>query len=699
MWLPHELPDEVMQDMSAGGLELTREDIYNSSGTGVANAVIRVGATGCFVSPDGLILTNHHVAFGAVQRISTPDENYIEQGFLARKRADEVPAHGYIGYVIQSAEDVTDRVLDAVDPSMSPLDRYMAIENRTKEIVRDAEAGGDVYCEVSTFSGGARYLLYTYLKIKDIRVVYVPSRSIGEYGGDIDNWMWPRHTGDFSFLRAYVAPDGKTAEFSEDNVPYRPGIYLRIAPEGLSEGDFGIIIGFPGRTRRYLTSHALAEYEDFEYPQRIRLYRQMVEILEAQCRADRVACVKVASMIKGINNRLKNNEGMLEGFTRYNLVQRQRSEERRFMTASDADPEIRDEYGTLVNEFEALYKERSKFAMKDLVLDLMSDRGSLISQAILLYKWSIEKQKDDMDREPDYMDREIPDLRRRLRVFQMGFHRGSDRALLSMFLREMMDLPGGQRIQVLDDMFEGKRGAELDKAFEAYLDGLYENTKLDRVEERLRMFDLAHDDLMEEGDAFIDLAANLYHEDQMRIERDKIFEGSLSILMPKWIETIAERSGAIPYPDANGTMRINYGVVEGYSPRDAVDFASFTTLRGVVEKNTGVPPFDCPERILELAAQRILGSYVHPALDDVPVNLLTTHDSTGGNSGSPLLNRRGEVVGCLFDGNYEAMTCDFLFQDDVTRSIHVDIRYVLFVAEFVDGAHNVLQELGLRGGN
>jgi hypothetical protein len=699
MWLPHELPDEVMAEMQDMGLELERDEIYSTSGTGVANAVVKLGATGSFVSPEGLIFTNHHVAFGAVQRISTPEKNYIEDGFLAETLDAEVPAYGYTVQVIRSTEDVTREVLSAVDREMPPLKRYKALEQVKKEIVSRGEAGGNVYCEVREFFGGLKYLLYTFLRIKDVRVVYVPSRAIGEYGGDIDNWMWPRHTGDFSFLRAYVAPDGSPAEFSDANVPYQPATYLRVAPEGLQDGDFGMIVGFPGRTRRYLTSYALSDFEDFEYPQRIRMYRQMVKILEEQSRRDPVAAVRVASRIKGINNRLKNNEGMLEGFERFGLVQRQQHMEQEIQTYLAGDPSLDRKYGTLLSDFRIVYEQRSRGAGRDLLLDLMLYRGTLLSQGMLLYKWSIEKEKDDMDRDPDYMDRWIPDHKRKLRYFQMGLHLGSDRALTKMFFIEMLELPENQRIQFVDEMFDGKTGSELDDALEGFLDDLYAGTELDDTDERLAMFDMSHEEIVGTGDSFIALAADLYDENEARITREHTFEGALHVTTPKWMKLIARWSGHEPYPDANGTMRLNYGEVKGYSPDGDTHHTPFTAFQEVAAKNTGEPPFDSPERLLELASSREYSSYLHPVLEDVPVNLLTTHDSTGGNSGSPLLNSKGEVVGCLFDGNYEAMTADFTFQNDITRSIHVDIRYVLFIAEFVDGAHNVLTELGIGSGD
>jgi hypothetical protein len=696
MWPPYDFPDEVLQDMQDMGLELDRDEIWNEYGTGVSNAVVSVGATGAFVSREGLILTNHHVAYGAVQRISTPETNYIEQGYLARTREEEVPAHGYRAYIFLTSEDVTDQVLSAVSPSMPPLERYNAIERKTKEIIEEAESMHDVYCEVNAFFGGARYALDMYSRLRDVRVVYVPARAIGEYGGDIDNWMWPRHTADFSFLRAYVGPDGKPADYSPENLPYRPKRYLKISEEGLREGDFGLIVGFPGKTARYLTSYGLADYEEFLLPQQIRLYGEMISLLEAQSLADPEAAVRVASRMKGINNWLKKNQGLLEGFKQFGLTDAQRAAEKEILESpvrGSRDHMRREE---LLKRFEEIYAKQAEYAMKDLLMSLMLGRGSMLGQAVTIYKWSLENEKLDMDRDPDYMEREVINLKRKIRIFQMGYHEDSDRALLGMLVREALDLPDGQRMRVFDDLVGSRTGEDLDAFLKVFLDELYANTTLYNTEESMRMFDLSHGELVGEGDYFIALAAEFYEENEERLEREKVFKGALSALAPEWVEIMAGERNVEPYSDANGTMRINYGAVRGYSPRDGVHYDGFTTLKGMARKSTGFPPFDCPERLLELAASDYRGRYYDPELGDVPVNLLTTHDSTNGNSGSPLINGKGEIVGCLFDGNYEALTSDFLFREDITRSIHVDTRYILFVAEEVDHADNVLRELGLK---
>ena len=707
MWLPHELPARVIEDMRDKGCRLGPGDVWNEDGTGIANAIVHLGATGAFVSPDGLILTNHHVAFGSVQRMSTPENNYIEHGFLARARADEVPALGYTAYVIDTCEDVTPRILSAAKSSMTPLDRYKAIDRRIKQVERAAEdrrkkQGMDAYCEVAGFAG-ARYILYTFLKIRDIRVAYVPSRPIGEYGGDIDNWMWPRHAADFSFLRAYVAPDGRPAEFSKANVPYRPGRYLTVAPGGIKDGEFTLIVGFPRVTHRYLTSYALADYETFEFPQDIRLSKQTVSILEQASREDLAAAVRVAGKMKGLNNYIKKNTGVLEGFKRFGLEARQADQERQWARRLDSNQAAREKYHSLLAAFKSLYEAKARYAMKDLLLENATDTG-LLGQAMLIYRWSLEKARPDLERESRFMEREVPDLRDEVGIFQRGFDPASDREILKMFFKEMAGLPAGQRVRAIDailaKILPGREpsGEEppLDAAIDKYLDGLYVGTRLDSEAGRLEMFDLSHDALVERNESFIALAASLYDETLERLDRRKALDGALDVLTPQWMEMVSRESGHVPYPDANSTMRLNYGVVMGYSPRDAVWYDPFTTLRGVIEKNTGVAPFNCPASIVKLAAAKTYGPYRDTMLDDVPVDFLTTHDSTNGNSGSPVLNARGEIVGCLFDGNYEAVSGDFAFDQNLHRSISVDIRYVLWVADYVDGAENILRELNVK---
>lgn len=695
MWPMDQLSKELVQDMQSKGLTLTARELYNNDGTGVINAVVNLGGgTGSFVSPEGLIITNHHVAFGAIQQLSSAENNYIEKGFLASTWEEEPRALGYNAYVLLSIEDVTEKVLSSVDESMTPLDRFNAIEKAEKEIVKKAEEGRDVYCSVRARYGGLSYKLYTYFKIKDLRVVYIPPKTIGNYGGDIDNWMWPRHTGDFSFLRAYVGPDGTTAEYSEGNVPYRPKSYLKIASVPTKEGDFSMIAGYPGRTYRHVTSHTIENDINFYYPTKIELFNEWTGIIDDHAARDPEAGVKMASLKEGLENSKKNAAGMLEGFQHYRLLDQKLQTEKEFNTFLSGHEHMERKYGHILPEINTQHDDLKTYQLKRMLFRYCRLRG-LLRAAYTIYKWNDEQEKPDLERDPDYMDRRLPDIRRRLQNLDRRYHPAVDRDILAMFLRRMAALPSDQRVQAVDEIIAGVSVNERDSAIDRFVDKLYAGTSLTDVESRLAMLDAGKKQLLKAGDPFILFAAQLYPEIEELQEKRDAFDGALSALRPQWVAALMDWQEKKLYPDANGTMRINYGVVRGYAPRDAVSYDPFTTLAGVLEKYTGEDPFDLPPPLFEIVEKQDFGPYIDPVLKDVPINLLTTNDSTGGNSGSPLLNSRGEIIGVLFDGNYESISADFMFIDRVTRTINVDIRYVLFITDKLNQATNVLQEMGV----
>lgn len=696
MYLLDLVDQNLLEKMQKMGLELSLADIYNPQGTGLANAVIKMGATASFVSPKGLIITNHHVAYGAVQRISTAEKNYIEEGFLAQTIKEEVPAPGYQASTLVSAKDVTKEVLSAVKKKMTDLERYNAIEKKIKQIIKKAEKKGEVECEVRAMNYGMQHYLFTYLTLKDIRIVYVPARSIGEYGGDIDNWMWPRHTGDFSFLRAYVGPDGKPSEYSKNNVPYCPKSYLKVSSKGIQEGDFAMIMGFPGRTYRHVPSFSIESDVTFWYPFQIMTMMDLIHILEDVSKKDKSAAVKLASTIKGLNNGLKNNQGMLEGLIKNNLLEKKRVEEKDFQRFLKNDAELDKKYGSILAEIEDLYQEQKKIQEKNALLRWIARGSPMLSYAMVINKWSIENQKKDLEREPGYQERDLPRIELRLKIAQRSLVPEADKQGLEYFLKNAIALPEGQKIIAVEKIINQYPNLSPQKAVSKFLEKLYSQTKLTSTEERIKMLHLPRKELLKLNDPFIEFASELEKEREFLNRKAKEFSGSLSRLMPLYLEGIEIWKKSKLYPDANGTLRLNYGEVKGYSPRDAVTYRYMTSLTGVVEKHTGKEPFDNPERLLNVYKKKDFGPYVDKNIKDVPVNFLTTNDSTGGNSGSPVLNGKGELIGLLFDGNYEAMYSDYYFDKDLTRSIHVDIRYVLFIAEKVDKALNVLEELEIE---
>jgi len=696
MWLLDSIDKLPIDSLKARGLKLNPVEIYNPEGGGISDAVVQLGATASFVSPEGLIITNHHVAFGAIQRQSTPEHNYIRDGFYAKTREEEIPAIGTNVYINKSFENVTDKVLSAVNEKMSDLERYKAIEKVSKKIIKECEKGEEIKCRLASMYEGKEYYLFTNFKIRDVRLVFTPPRSIGDYGGEIDNWMWPRHAGDFSILRAYVSPDGKSVEYSKENVPYNSKTFLKISSAGVKEGDFVMLIGFPGTTRRYQSSFYVDNMVNHDYPQDIQTRQDLISILEKSSAEDSSIALRLSSMIKGLYNYLKKNQGMLDGFKKSGLLQDKIGKEKLLTEFLNNNPELKTKYGQVFLELDSLYKENKKFQDKEFLMDWMSSYTDFLDFASTIYKWSLEKEKKDIDREPGYQNRDTLETKEWLEEAQINLVPSADKIVLTYFLKKAVELPAGQKILAIEKIFTGKEKQDKERIIEDFVNNLYQNTKLGLIETRLKMFRMSKKELERQNDSYIDFAKDLEVEREEIRVRNKEFSGALKRLQPILIQAYAEWKNGKLYPDANGTIRFNYGEVKGYSPEDAVDYKYITTLSGVMEKNTGEEPFDAPKGLQEVYNKKDFGSHFNKALGDVPVDFLSTNDITNGNSGSPVMNSKGELVGLAFDGNYEAMTSDYEFDPEITRAINVDIRYVLFLLDKVYHAEKLLKEFTIR---
>jgi len=694
MWPLYDLDKLPWDELKARGLELEPEQIYDPDGGCLADAVIRLGATASFVSADGLIITNHHVAYGAIQRQSTVDRNFLRDGFYASSSDTEIRAIGTEVRVTLSITDVTGRVLGAVREGMSDLERHDAIEQAIKEIVAETEAERDVKCSVAAMYGGLEYMLYTFFEIKDIRIVYVPPLSIGKYGGEIDNWMWPRHTGDFAFMRAYVAPDGSSADYSEENVPYHPEVFLAISSKGIKEGDLTLMIGFPGKTSRYSSSFEIDNLVNHYFPMSIRTMRNRLDILEEAAAADSNAAIRLASSITGIYNYHKKNGGVLRGLVRMNALERARENESALTEFINSNPETRQKYGDVLGELEALTAEALRTQEKDHFFGSMMYNCEFLQAANGIYKRAVELEKDDIDREPGYQERDRDNARRRLRHMQINLLPDVDKMMMRYFLEEILDLPMDQKVETFERLFSGK--GDRDKRIDKYLDKIYSRTDMGDLEKRLAMFEMTKKELEKLDDPFIKLAIELRPELDQQRQRDNGFSGARSRLEPKLAAAYAEWKRGDLYPDANGTMRLNYASVRGFSPADAVDYFYLTGLDGVMEKETGQDPFIVPPELKDTYQNGNYGGYLDPVIDDVPVNFLTSNDGTNGNSGSPLLNGKGELIGLDFDGNIEGVADDYIYNGEIARSIVVDIRYVLFLIDRVYHLDALMQELTIR---
>ncbi|MDZ7375048.1 MAG: S46 family peptidase [candidate division KSB1 bacterium] len=679
-------------DLKAKGLQLEPLDIFNPDGISLVDAICKVdGGTGSFVSPDGLILTNHHIAFGAVQAASTPEHDYLKNGFLAKNKAEEYPAKGFTVRITESYQDVSDEVLSAVTDQMELAERSKAIDKKIKEIVIEAEESNPgKRAEVAEMFIGKTYVLFIYTYLRDIRLVYAPPRGIGNFGGEEDNWTWPRHTGDFSFMRAYVAPDGTPADYSPDNVPYRPKNYLKIAPQGVDEGDFVFILGYPGRTYRHQTSFYLDYEQEVRMPYVVQWYQWQIELMQQLSRGDRAIALKHDGRIKSLANVEKNYRGKLLGMRRLNLVEKKRAEERELQQFIEADSTRRAKYGNLLNEIEAIYQQMRSQAERDLVLTYLLRSSTALNNAYTVYEASIERQKKDLERASSYMDRNFDRTKERLFLNLREYYEPSDRAIFKAMLLRAAQLPAAQQIPAIKKLF-GTKNPE--QAIDRFLDKAYLQTVMTDEKALADCFKRSPDEIKKIDDPFIKLAMDLYPTYKQREEQNRSRQGAIDKLYAQLIDVKKDFLAKDFVPDANGTLRLTYGYIRGYSPRDAIYAAPITTATGILEKATGEEPFDAPQKLIHLINAKDFGRFAHPKLNSVPVAILYNMDTTGGNSGSPVLNARGELVGLNFDRAFEATINDYAWSEAYSRSIAVDIRYVLWVTEKVAGAEHLLQEM------
>ncbi|HWR83711.1 MAG TPA: S46 family peptidase [Candidatus Deferrimicrobium sp.] len=691
MWPLYMIDGLNWDSLHARGLKLKPNDIYNPAAGGLADAVVQLGATGSFVSPDGLILTNHHVAFGAIQEQSTLNQNYLRDGFYAAAREQELPALGYRAYVTLSIQDVTDRILGVVSDTMTSLERFKAIDRAIKELIKETESGRDVKARVAAMYGGKQYMLYTMLEIRDIRIVYVPPEAIGNFGGDIDNWMWPRHVGDFSFLRAYVTPDGRPADNAPENVPYRPKVYLGISTEGVREGDFAMTLGFPGGTDRYISSYDLANQIDFSYPNSIAVLEDQIGIIQLAGERDSAIELRMASDMAGLQNWLKNAYGTLEGFRKKDILVYKRDQERQLSQFIQSQRALFEQYGDVLPELDSLYRARLRYQARDFALGRMSWGCDYLRLATSLYRWACEREKPDLERERGYQDRDTLTAKERMKNAQINLVPAVDKELLKYFLGKALELAPEQRIDAIERLAAEQENKQ--QHLNQIVEQLYIDTKVGSADQRLAMFAMSRTELEALNDPFINLAKALKPDMDSLLEHNKEFDGAQQRLTPRLIQAYAEWKKQEMYPDANGTMRLSYGEVKSYSPRDATSHFYQTGLRGVMEKETDKEPFVVPAALSQAYRDNDFGGYVDPVIHDVPVDFLTTNDITGGNSGSPVINGKGKIIGLAFDGNWEGIASDYLFNPPLTRTIAVDIRYVMFLIDRVYHLDDLVHEL------
>ncbi|MFN3819324.1 S46 family peptidase [Blastomonas sp.] len=685
MWLPGQTP-ALGDKLKQAGLELPPADLGDLNAAPL-NAIVSLG--GCsasFVSPQGLVATNHHCVYGSIQYNSKPGQDYLTDGFLAKTNAEEVQAApGSRIYVIEDLRDVTAAMTKGVTTRLSGLDRYNRLESNRKGLIAACEKQANRRCDVRPYFGGQTYYLQQQLEIKDVRLVYAPAGGIGNFGGETDNWQWPRHTGDFGFYRAYVAPDGSSAPYAAENVPYTPKSWLKIADKPLQEGDFVMVAGFPGVTQRHWTAAEVRHNFEQVYAIDQQLRAEYSEAIQQAIAGNPDAEIKYASILKGSDNYKKKLLGEIAGADAIDLMGRKDRADAEFRAWVAADPARTRQYGQALADLDALVAESNQARVDNLRLATLN-RAQLLSAAGTLYRWAKEREKPDAQREPGFQDRDRLSIRERLTQIERRYDAGVDKVLFQQAL--------GEYAKVSAD----KRNAALEaKIAEIGVDRLYPDTQLGDTAQRIGWMDRPAAEFEASGDPFLQLAVAAYpglkaDEDKAK-ERAGRLQAARSQVMAGQL-AFAASQGRTLYPDANGSLRFTYGKVTG-KQRDGLIWTPFTTAEGLVAKQTGRGEFDAPDAAIEKLKARDFGAYTDAKLGTLPVNYLSTVDITNGNSGSATLNARGEFVGLAFDGTLDGVVSDWSYDAGINRTIHVDSRFMLWTMEKVDGAQRLLTEMGV----
>ena len=686
MWLPHLLKKLNIADMQAKGLKLSAEDIYDVNNSSLKDAIVIFGGgcTGEIISDQGLLLTNHHCGYGFIQRHSSMEKDYLKNGFWALSKEEELPTPGLSVQFLIRIEDVSKKVNKKIKNAKNEEERDQLIREIAKEIEQKAIEGTHYEASVRSYFGGNEFYLLVYERYTDVRMVAAPPVSIGDFGSLTDNWMWPRHKADFSMFRVYMSKDGKPADYAADNVPLKPRHFLPVSLKGIQEGDFAMILGYPGRTDRFMTSYGIKNLMNIEHPNRIKIRGKKLELMNEDMESDPKIRLQYASKYKGTSNYWKYSIGQVKGLKRLNVIKEKQKTEAAFTQWSSEKKKRNAEYGNVLPELAKAYK-----AQRELIYANQYIREALISGSEIVGSVrGLYSLMDVLENKPEEKQVYLDGLKARSESFFKNYNKNTDRkvsiALFEMFRNDVDKKFHPEALKQIDADFQGK--------VDAFVDHLLNNSML-ADQEKIKDFIDSPDIERIKSDPAYQLSTSIYQKlEEIQSELSPL-DQKINIAQRSFIQGLREMNpDKVYYPDANFTMRVTYGQVGGYEGMDAVSFNHYTTLEGVMEKEDPTNyEFIVPAKLKELYQKKDYGKYGMNGT--MPVCFITNNDITGGNSGSPVIGANGELIGLAFDGNWEGMSGDIAFEPNMQKTVSVDIRYVMFIIDKIGGAKNLIDEI------
>jgi len=684
------------EDMKKQGFKLTANDVYNINKASLKDAICGLSnerfPMGFFcsaeiVSGQGLLLTNHHCGYESIQNHSSVEHDYLSDGFWAFSKDQELSNDDMCASFLVRIDDVSDRVLKDVTEELSYDKRQTLINKAIKEIVKESKKDNSYNVEVKDMFAGNQYFLFVFETFKDVRLVGAPPSSIGKFGGDTDNWMWPRHTGDFSMFRVYCATDGKPAKYSKDNIPYQPKEFLPVSIKGVDKGDFAMVMGFPGQTERYMTSFGVKEKIDILNPAAIKIRTKKLDLMKKDMDASNKVRIQYASKYAQTANYWKYFIGESKGLRKLNIIEQKQELEKQFTDWLNASPDRQKLYGTVLSSIEKNYTENKEKSLGyQYVIEGLFQGGEIIAfplQSMQLYR-ALSAEKPDAATIKTFTD----NLREAGKNYFKDYNASTDKKIFAALLKIYYeDVPQVYQLEIFSTVQKKYKGD-----FDRYAEDVFKKS-IFADETRFSAFlDNPSKKALDNDMAFVVSQQALQQYFALGNSASDEFENATRLFEKGIMEM---QAGKLFYPDANSTIRLTYGTVGDYKPADAVQYHFYTTLSGIMEKEDSTnDEFVVPAKLKELYNKKDFGQYASPN-NDLRICFTTNNDITGGNSGSAVINGNGELIGIAFDGNWEAMSGNIAFENTLQKCINVDIRYVLFIIDKYAGAHNLINEMKL----